>query len=166
MLNIPKSTCNNIYRHAVNNLQARNLAARCPPVYANAGEAPLLSPPIDERPASPTLSIEPKDLMLVQLLAPECLDADKRIGRPQWLSPAEKARLIEFVRESWDTRRMSIVDIQCRAGLGHASRTTIHKALAEAGIKAYIEEFKFILDEDNMLARYVYFYYLSTQLFH
>ena len=93
--------------------------------------------------------------MLSELLAPEWLDADKRTGRPNRLSPAEKARLVNLVRQSWTTRRMSLVDMQCHASLGHASLATLYRALAEAGIKAYIEEFKFILDAENMLVRMV-----------
>ena len=144
------------------NLQAKHLTSANPHNSASNSELearvpqPTTLPSDNPRaPANHALFNEPKELALSELLAPECLDADKRSGRPQRLLPGEKARLIEFVRESWDTRRMSIVDIQRRAGLGHASRSTIHKALAEAGIKAYIEEFKFILDEENMLARYV-----------
>lgn len=97
------------------------------------------------------------DLILSELLAADCLDADRRPGRPQKLTNEEKALLVQLVRESWETRRMSLVDIQCRARLGHAGLSTLHRALTDAGIKAYIEEFKFILSEDNMVVRYVCF---------
>lgn len=100
--------------------------------------------------------------MLSELLASECLDADKRTGRPQSLLPEEKARLVQLVRENWTTRRLSLVDIQCQAQLGHVGLSTIHRALTEAGIKAYVEEFKFILSQDNMVVREVGFYKLPA----
>lgn len=165
LLNIPKSTCNNIYRHAVKNVQAKHSAAGLG--YSPASDALLLPPPVDYPANYDTIEVpqgllnlntaapEPEELLLLALLDTECLDANKRTGRPKRLLPEEKERLIQFVHKSWETRRMSIVDIQQRTGLGHACRSTIHNALAEAGIKAYVEEFKFILDEDNMLAQYV-----------
>lgn len=138
------------------NLQAKlgdHPMAKCHPAQ------PLPAVPINHN-LNPVASAAFKsaDIALSELLAPECLDADKRNGRPQKLSPDEKARLVQHVCESWATRRMSLVDIQCWARLGHAGLSTIHRALAEAGIKAYIEEFKFILSEDNMVVRYVGLY--------
>src|SRR5205085_1029809 len=100
-------------------------------------------------------AFEPQELMLLELLTLECLDANRNIGRPQRLLPEEKEWLILLVRESWATRRISLVEMQRQAGLGHAGHSTILRALAEAGIKTYVEEFKFILDEDNMLVHYI-----------
>lgn len=45
---------------------------------------------------------------------------------------------------------MALVDLQREAGLGHVCRTTVYSVLREAGIKAFVEEFKFILDDENM----------------
>ena len=50
---------------------------------------------------------------------------------------------------------MSLVNIQCQGRLGHVALSTIHLAFAKAGIKPYVEEFKFILNEENMLVRNV-----------
>lgn len=170
MLNLPKSTCNDIYRHTV-----QNLRAKYPAPGKNNFQLQSQSPTSTTH---PTCHVEehlegttdtvlngpgPVDaeLALLDLLVLECLDANKRVGRPHRLSMVEKARLIMHVRESWVTRQTSLVEIQCQAQLGHASLTTIYRALAEAGIKAYVEEFKFILDEENMLVRKVNSYYLA-----
>jgi hypothetical protein len=50
---------------------------------------------------------------------------------------------------------MSLTEIQLEAGLGHVSRGTIFDTLRTRGIKAYVEECKFILDEDNKKRRVV-----------
>ncbi|RPA97195.1 hypothetical protein L873DRAFT_1771557 [Choiromyces venosus 120613-1] len=51
---------------------------------------------------------------------------------------------------------MRLVDIRRESGLSHVSDTTIWKALRERGIKAYREEFKFILKSENKLQRLTY----------
>ena len=119
---------------------------------------PEYHPPAQPEPTATdttAIAFSSEELTLSELLVSDCLDANKRSGRRQRLTAGEKARLILIVRESFDTRRMSLVNIQCRARLGHVALSTIHLALADAGIKAYVEEFKFILDEENMLVRYV-----------
>lgn len=50
---------------------------------------------------------------------------------------------------------MTLTEIQCEAGLGHVSKSTVFKALKSQGIKAYVEEKKFILNEDNKKRRLV-----------
>lgn len=52
---------------------------------------------------------------------------------------------------------MALVDLQQEAGLGGVCRTAVYKVLKEEGIKAYVEEFKFILDGENMKVRKVNF---------
>ena len=47
---------------------------------------------------------------------------------------------------------MTHVDLQLEANLGHVSRSTIYKTLRSFGYRAYVEEFKFILDEENKQA--------------
>jgi hypothetical protein len=98
---------------------------------------------------------ESDEVPLCELISAECLDADARSGRPQVLSKAEKDRLITTVRQSWATRHMSLVELQLETGLGHVSKATILQVLNSQGIKAYIEECKFILDEDNKKKRMV-----------
>lgn len=87
-----------------------------------------------------TISFNSEELVLLEPLGSERLDADKRSGRSQKLTVEKKVRSIFFVRESFDIRQMSLANIQCRARLGRAALSTIHQALAEAGIKAYVEE--------------------------
>ena len=50
---------------------------------------------------------------------------------------------------------MSLIEIQREAGLGHVHYATIIRALHSQGIKAYVEECKFILNEDNKKRRMV-----------
>lgn len=75
-------------------------------------------------------------------------------GRPPKLTEADKDHLIEVV--NWETRHMSSVEIQQKAGLGHVATTTVLKALHERGIKAYREEYKFILKPENKTQRLLY----------
>ena len=76
-------------------------------------------------------------------------------GRPLALTIGEKKILVDTVRKGFCSRRMRIVDLQQEAGLGHVCRTTIFKALHENGLKAYREDFKFILSTDNKEIRQV-----------
>ena len=104
------------------------------------------------------LGLEPcesDEVALCDLISAECLDADARSGRPQVLSKAEKDWLITTVRQSWATRHMSLVALQLETGLGHVSKATILQLLNSQGIKAYIEECKIILGEDNKKKRMV-----------
>ena len=45
---------------------------------------------------------------------------------------------------------MKLIDIRREAVLSHVSDSTVMRALHEQGIKAYREEFKFILKDENM----------------
>jgi hypothetical protein len=92
---------------------------------------------------------ESDEVPLCEVTSAECLNADARSGRPQVLTKAEKDQLITTVPQSWATRHMSLVELQLETGLGHVSKATILQVLNSQGIKAYIEECKFILDEDN-----------------
>jgi len=51
---------------------------------------------------------------------------------------------------------MELIDIRREAGLSHVSDSTVMRALHEQGIKAYREEFKFILKDENMAIRKKY----------
>jgi len=51
---------------------------------------------------------------------------------------------------------MKLIDIRREAGLSHVSDSTVMRALHEQGIKAYREEFKFILKDENMAIRKKY----------
>lgn len=77
--------------------------------------------------------------------------AGLRPGRQPCLSTEEKHHLIS-VRRDWKSRHMTLVDLQLEANLGHVSRSTIYKTLRSFGYRAYVEEFKFILDEENKQA--------------
>src|SRR5205807_10130218 len=88
ILYIPKSTCNDIYRHAVKNLKEKyrvhddhpSPQTHLLPINpSSTTEAQLQAPsPIVLGPAA----FEPQELMLLELLTPECLDANRNIGRP------------------------------------------------------------------------------------
>ena len=94
-------------------------------------------------------------LRLLELIDAKCLDADARTGRPQSLSNTEKEYLVSIVKRNWGTRHMTLTEIQLETGLGHVSRGTIFQTLQLRGIKAYVEECKFILNEENKQRRMV-----------
>ena len=48
---------------------------------------------------------------------------------------------------------MNVVELREASGLGHASITTIQKALHEKGFGSYREQWKFILNEENRSKR-------------
>jgi len=50
---------------------------------------------------------------------------------------------------------MTLKDLRREAGYTHVSDTTIYCALLERGIRAYHEEFKIILKEENKKTRLV-----------
>jgi len=56
-------------------------------------------------------------LSLAELLAAAA--PGKATGRPQALTEEEKDRLVATTKRDFETRRMSLVDLQCEAGLGH-----------------------------------------------
>ena len=88
-------------------------------------------------------------LSLPELIASSNLDANPRSSRPSLLNSEDKDRLIECVKKTFETRRMTIQDIQQKAGLTHVSDRTIYRSLLDRGIRACHEEFKIILKEEN-----------------
>jgi len=95
-----------------------------------------------------------EELSLVELLAAAA--PDKKTSRPLVLTDAEKDHLVATAKQSFETRRMSLVDLQCEAGLGHVYPQTILNALNERGIKCCREELKFILKPENKAKRLAY----------
>jgi len=61
--------------------------------------------------------------------------------RPGALTETEKDHLVA-TQAKLETRTMSLVDLQCEAGLGHVSPQTILTALSERGISCCREELK------------------------
>jgi hypothetical protein len=57
---------------------------------------------------------------------------------------------------------MRVLNLHCKALPTHVSNSTILRALHEQGIKAYYEEFKFILKLHNMTQRLVSTYLYFT----
>ena len=51
---------------------------------------------------------------------------------------------------------MRVVDLQREAGVGHVCQTTALNALHANSLKAYREDFKFILSVENKVIRQVY----------
>ena len=101
------------------------------------------------------LAVAGEELSLLDLLAAGNLDSRPRSGRPQALSEAEKDHLVATVKRDFRTRRMVLVDLRREAGLSHVCNTTVWNALRERGIKAYREQFKFILTTHNKKIRLV-----------
>lgn len=60
------------------------------------------------------------------------------------------------VKRDWATRHMSLIEIQEATGFNHVSLMAILNALHERGIKAYREEFKFILKPESKVQPLVY----------
>jgi hypothetical protein len=112
-------------------------------------ETPVECKPVGVLVSGPELSLQ-------ELISQDALDPKKRTGRPQSLTEAEKDRLVATVKRDFKTRRMRLVDLRREAGLSHVSDTTVFRALQERGLKAYREEFKFILSEENKKIRLVY----------
>jgi len=95
------------------------------------------------------------DFSLLELINCKVLDPTPRSGRPKALSDADKNALVLFVKQGFDTRRMTWRDITREAGFSHVCDTTIFKALAARGIHAYKELCKFILTAENKIKRLV-----------
>ncbi len=93
-------------------------------------------------------------LSLAELLAAAA--PGKATGRPQALTEEEKDRLVATTKRDFETRRMSLVDLQCEAGLGHVCPQTILTALNERGLKCYREQYKFILKPEGRAQRLAY----------
>jgi transposase len=107
-------------------------------------------------PSQEMVSVLGAELSLLDLLAPDVLDPNKRTGRPPALTEAEKDHLVAIVKRDFKTRRMRLVDLRRESGLTHVSDSTILKALHERKLKAYREDFKFILSSENKQIRLVY----------
>lgn len=95
------------------------------------------------------------EIGLLEIINAECLNSDVRSGRPQVLSEMEKDHLVAVAKRDWSTRHMTREDVQLEASLGHVGRSTVLRTLHSRGIKAYVEECKFILDENNKERRVV-----------
>jgi len=95
-----------------------------------------------------------RELSLVELLS--AVAPDKQTGRPEALTEDEKDHLVATVKRDFETRRMTPVELQCEAGLGHVCLQTILSALNERGLKCYREQYKFILNTDNKARRLAY----------
>jgi transposase len=69
------------------------------------------------------------------------------------MSEADTDNLVAIIKQDFNSRRMRLIEIQQAAGLGHVSTCTVWSALHKRGIKAYVEEFKFILTGENKEVR-------------
>jgi transposase len=165
MTGVSKSTAHNIVRNAVTNAADKRLAAissagdlegeeRTSGAGASGADGLLAS--MQRLDIGGSAEPQYAELSLQELIAAEVLDPKKRIGRPETLTEAEKDHLVATVKRDFKTRRMRLVDIRREAGLTHVSDTTVFRALHERKIKAYREEFKFILSSDNKQIRLVY----------
>ena len=92
---------------------------------------------------------------LLELIKASVLDPAPRLGRPRLLNESDKDKLITFVKGGFASRRMRLQDIRRESGLTHVSDSTVFRAMAERGIHAYREVFKFILSTENKLKRVV-----------
>ena len=101
------------------------------------------------------LELEEEEIPLLDLISADCLNPDARSGQPQALSEAEKDHLVATTKRDWGARHMVLAEIQREAGLGCADHPTVIRALHPRGIKAYVEECKFILNGDNKKRRMV-----------
>jgi hypothetical protein len=82
-------------------------------------------------------------------------DPGAHAGRPQVLSKEDIDHLVATTKRDWGSRHMTLIELQLEAGLGRVSKSTVYKALKSRGIKAYVDEKKFILNEDNKKRRVV-----------
>ena len=83
------------------------------------------------------------------------LDPAPCSGRPRLLTKSDKDTLIQFVKSGFVSRRLTLRDIRRESGFTHVSDSTVFRALAERGIHAYREVFKFILSAENKIKRVV-----------
>lgn len=118
-------------------------------------DVPSIQPASNDSDLDPHMRlVAEEEVSLLELLA-----ASKpgiTTGRPRKLTEADKDHLVVVVKRDWATRHMSLVEIQQEAGFGHIAASTVLNALHERGIKAYREEFKFILKSQNKAQRLVY----------
>ena len=87
----------------------------------------------------------------------ECLSLEEKEEEEEEEIPLLVLNLIsaDCLERDWGTRHMTLAEIQREAGLGHVSYSTVFRALHSRGIKAYVEECKFILNEHNKKRRMV-----------
>ena len=104
---------------------------------------------------SENLSAGEPELSVVELIASDVLDVTKKPGRPSILSAEEKDRLVACVKRDFHTRRMKLVTIRREAGFDHVSDSTVYRALLERGMKAYREDFEFILTPEKKVIQLV-----------
>jgi len=172
---VSKSAVHDIWKHAQH--KARTKKENCnPPSDNHPGDNPSgdnpsgENPPAGDNPSSDNLySDNPinggqdktqmevtacTELSLVELLS--AVVPDKQTGRPEALTEDEKDHLVATVKRDFETRRKSLVELQCEAGLGHVCLRTILRALNERGLKCCQEEFKFIRNTDKKARRLVY----------
>ena len=83
---------------------------------------------------------------MIELISAEILDLNSCSKRPQALTAAEKDSLVRLVRRDFTTQQIKLVDLQREAGLSHVCFATIFNALVERSLRAYREQFKFILN--------------------
>ena len=95
------------------------------------------------------------EIKLLDLISAECLNSDARSSRPQVLSEMEKDYLVAVAKRDWGLLEITREEVQREASLGHVERSTILRTLYFWGVKACVEECKFILDEDNKKRRVV-----------
>lgn len=150
-IGVPKSTCDDIYKHALKNATAKRDAAK-DSGDSNAGDTSNPSPTVLGQ-GSEELEV----LSLSELLSADCLDPDPaaHAGRSAALSKEEIDHLIATTKKDWGTRHMTLTELQRESGLHHVCRSTIFNALQARNIGAYVEEKKFILNEDNKKRRMV-----------
>ena len=115
ILEVPKSTCAHIYKHALKNAAAKRLVVElaregrdteCDAFLAGI-DAQLNSlyavPEVQTVLGESSADEEEEFIPLRELISAECLDSDARSGRPQVLSEVEKDHLVATVRWSWGT---------------------------------------------------------------
>ena len=61
----------------------------------------------------------------------------KQAERPKALTEDEKNHLVATVKRDFETLRMTLVELQCEAGLGHVCLQKILRALNEPWLKCY-----------------------------
>ena len=149
--NVPKSTVNNIYRHALQNAARKRLEdcastsacgpeTQAGPVRSATSTGTQLQLPALPEPkpvqASALLPLA-QAVPLRELFSKNCLDTNARSGRPPALTRGQKKILVDTVRKDFGSSRMRVVDLQREAGVGHVCQTTALNALHANGLKAY-----------------------------
>jgi hypothetical protein len=112
ILDVPKSTCAHIYKHALANAAAKRLMIQFERDRRDTEYDAFLAG-IDAQLNSLYAVLEVQTLLgvssadeweeyipLRELISTECLDSDERSGRPQVLSEVEKDHLVATVRRS------------------------------------------------------------------